>query len=197
MRVCWVLQKNNMQIRITQFLWVEPLNSLGWTVMLTSSLPHCLLAMCQLWLGVAIALGISSIATFTLTHFKLDNYFWYWVACGHLLSGSKIQIEFFNSDWASVKHGYITSLFCVNPIVLYNGTQVSYSVTSNSADRYNKFYRSLPTDLLINYGRLILMGRFEWIRIGILFSADQGYVEVRTCVRLFLAIFVSLTLTKH
>ena len=55
-------------------------------------------------------------------------------------------------------------------------------MTSNSADRYSKFYRSLPTDLLINYGRLILMGRFEWIRIGILFSADQGYVEVRTCV---------------
>lgn len=56
--------------------------------------------------------------------------------------------------------------------------QVSYSVTSQLADKYFKFYRSLPSDILVNSGRLALMYQFEWIRIGILYSAGAEYIAV-------------------
>ena len=64
---------------------------------------------------------------------------------------------------------------CVNVYL-----QVSHAVTSVSADRYRKFYRSLPTDLVINGGRLALLPQFGWLRIGTLSSANEGYAEVET-----------------
>ncbi len=51
-------------------------------------------------------------------------------------------------------------------------------MTSQLADRYSKFYRSLPSDLLVNEGRLVLLERFEWVRIGILCSGEDEYVSV-------------------
>ena len=56
--------------------------------------------------------------------------------------------------------------------------QVSYSVTTQSADDYFKFYRTLPSDIFVNYGRLSLVIRFDWFRIGILHSTEEEHVSV-------------------
>ena len=46
-------------------------------------------------------------------------------------------------------------------------------------DKYKKFYRSLPSAGWIDGGRLVLMGQLKWYRIGILYSSELKYLEVR------------------
>ena len=65
-----------------------------------------------------------------------------------------------------------------NIALTYVRMQVSYSVTTQSADRYFKFYRTLPSDAFVNTGRLNLVIRFGWYRIGILHSAEVEHVSV-------------------
>lgn len=59
--------------------------------------------------------------------------------------------------------------------------QVSYGATSieDNTETVSTFYRTLPSDRVENYGRLVLLVKHEWFRIGILTSVkDTHYLKV-------------------
>ena len=63
----------------------------------------------------------------------------------------------------------------ITHIILY--AQVAYGArtTSVRADGVFTFYRTLPSDVGLNYGRLVLMANHHWYRIAILNSAEEEH----------------------
>ena len=62
--------------------------------------------------------------------------------------------------------------------------QVSYgSTVKDDADKVPIFYRTLPSNMAANFGRLVLLEKHKWYRIGILKSAKEEYYLQVSCMR--------------
>ena len=49
-------------------------------------------------------------------------------------------------------------------------------------DSVFSFYRTLPSDLATNIGRIGLVSRFDWLRIAVVSFQDRYYSHVCVCV---------------
>ena len=68
--------------------------------------------------------------------------------------------------------------YCLSNI---NFLQVSYGAKDPSLtnrERYPFFYRTIPSEDLINTGRLQLLQTLGWFRIGMFSSTDHVYAKV-------------------